>query len=89
MRLPIGSIDPPDRIPAHHDFTGAGDGRAVFIADITDHPRVSSDALHLIGIISGQKLNASVVDSQPNLDLYELAGFLVGTEPLFRCDRLD
>src|SRR5262249_35254580 len=42
----------------------------------------SSYALNFVGISEGQELNISVVDAEPYLDLYELARFLVGAEPL-------
>ena len=82
MRLPVGAIHPPNCVPAHHDFSGARDLRAFFIADITNCARVSPYALNFVRIIRGQKLDASVVDGEPNLDLYQLTRVFVGTEPL-------
>jgi len=57
--------------------------RAFFIADITNYARVPPYALNFVRIIESQKLDAAVVDGEPNLDLYQLTRFLVGTEPLF------
>src|SRR5205809_7348271 len=97
MCLPIRAIDPPSSVPPYHDLSSTRDLRAVFIADITNHARVLTNALNFVRIVSGQKLNASVIDGEPNLDLYQLARFLVGTEPLsialygafqLRCHRL-
>jgi hypothetical protein len=82
MRLPVRSIDPPSGVPAHHDFSSTGDLGAFFIADIANYARVSPYALNFVRIIEGQKLDASVVDGEPNLDLYQLTRFFVGTEPL-------
>jgi hypothetical protein len=56
--------------------------RAFFIADITNYARVLPYALNFVQIIKGQKLDASAVDGEPNLDLYQLTRFLIGTEPL-------
>jgi hypothetical protein len=56
--------------------------RAFFIADITNYARVPPYALNVVRIIEGQKLDASVVDGEPNLDLYQFTRFLIGTEPL-------
>src|SRR6266850_3829376 len=83
MRLPIRTIDPPNCIPLHHDFSSTRDLRAFFIPGITNYARVPPYALNFVRIIEGQKLDASVVDGEPNLDLYQLTGFFVGTEPLF------
>ena len=49
--------------------------RAFFIADITNYARVPPYALNFVQIIKGQKLDASVVDGEPNLDLYQLTRF--------------
>ena len=56
--------------------------KAFFIADIANCARVPPYALNFVRIIEGQKLDASVVDGEPNLDLYQLTRFLIGTEPL-------
>jgi hypothetical protein len=56
--------------------------RAFFIADIANYARVPPDALDVVRIIEGQKLDASVVDGEPNLDHYQFTRFLIGTEPL-------
>src|SRR5882724_9947789 len=82
MSLPVRSIDPPSSVPTHHDLSSTRDVRAFFIADITNRARVPPYALNFVRIIEGQKLDASVVDGEPNLDLYQLTRFLVGTEPL-------
>ena len=70
MRLPVGSIDPPSGVLAHHDLGSTGDLRAFFIADIANRARVPPYALNFVRIIEGQKLDASVVDGEPNLDLF-------------------
>ena len=77
MRLPIRAIDPPDGIPAHHDFSGTGDRRSVFMADIANYPLIPADALNFVRIVRGQKLDTSIVDGEPNLDFYQLARFFV------------
>jgi hypothetical protein len=56
--------------------------RAFFIADITNYARVPPYALNFGRIIESQKLDASVVDGEPNLDLYQFTRFLIGTAPL-------
>ena len=38
--------------------------------------------LNFVRIIEAQKLDASVIDGEPNLHLYQLTRFFVGTEPL-------
>src|SRR4029077_4715787 len=88
MRLPVGAIHPPNCVPAHHDLSGTRDLRAFFIADITNCARVPPYALKFVRIIEGQKLDASVVDGEPNLDLYQLTRVFVGTEPLYCLKRL-
>ena len=72
MRLPVRTIDPPNCVPAHYDFSSTRYLRAFFIVDITDYARVPPYALNFVRIIGGQKLDASVVDGEPNLDLYQL-----------------
>ena len=56
--------------------------RAFFIADIINYAPVPPYALNFVRIIESQKLDACAVDGEPNLDLYQLTRFLVGTEPL-------
>jgi hypothetical protein len=75
-------IDPPNCVPVYHDFSSTKDVKAFFIADITNCARVPPYALNFVRIIRGQKLDESVVDGEPNLDLYQLTRFFVGTEPL-------
>ena len=82
MRLPVRSIDPPSGVSAHHDLGSTGDLRAFFIADIANRARVPPYALNFVRIIESQKLDASVIDGEPNLDLYQVTRFFVGTEPL-------
>jgi hypothetical protein len=48
---------------------------AIF-SDITNHARIPTYPLNFVGIIEGQKLDAAVVDGQPDLNLYQLARFL-------------
>ena len=57
--------------------------KAFFIADITNYARVPRMRLTLYESSGGQKLDESVVDGEPNPDLYQLTRFLIGTEPLF------
>src|SRR5678815_2543065 len=82
MRLPVRTIDPQNCVLAHHDLSGTRDLRAFFIADITNYARVPPYALNFVRIIEGQKLDASVGDGEPDLDLYQFTRFFVGTEPL-------
>src|SRR5206468_3548695 len=76
------SIDPPEGVSAHHDFSGTSDLRAFFIADIANYARIPANALNFVRIIEAQKLDAAVIDGKPNLHLYQLTRFFVGTEPL-------
>src|SRR6266498_117089 len=82
MSLPVRTIDPPNCGPVHHDFSSTRDVRTFFSADKTNCTRVPPYALNFVRIIEGQKLDASVVDGEPNLDLYQLTRFFIGTEPL-------
>ena len=83
MCFPIGQVYAPDRIPAHHDFSSTRNRWAVLIADITNYALVPAYALNFVRIIDGQKLDAAVVDGEPNLDFYQLARLPVRGEPLF------
>src|SRR5581483_2460238 len=80
--FPVGLVGSLEGVPAHHDFCGAGNWRAVYLAEVANHARVSADALYFVGILDAQKLDASVVDGEPDFQLYQLARFFVGTEPL-------
>ena len=76
MRLPVRTIHPPNCVPAHHDLSGTRNLTAFFIANITNCARVPPYALNFVQIIKSQKLDASAVDGEPNLNLYQLTRFL-------------
>src|SRR6185437_6449485 len=80
--FPIRAIDPPDGVSPHHDFSSPGERRAVLVSDIANDARVSAYALNFVRFIRAQKLDTTIVDREPYLDLYQLARSLIGAEPL-------
>ena len=81
VRFPVCSIDPQHGFATHDDFGSARNRWTVLVADKANHARLPANSLHFEGVFTCQKLDASVVYGEPNLDFNQLAGFAVGPEP--------
>jgi hypothetical protein len=81
VSFPVRAVDPQHGFAAHHDFGRARDRWTVLVADETNHARLPANPFHFVGILTRQKLDASVVYGEPNLDFNQLAGLAVGSEP--------
>ena len=77
MNLPVRMIDPPNCVPVLSRFQRYQGCEGLLYRRETNCARVPPYALNFVRIIRGQKLDASVVDGEPNL-----TRFFVGTEPL-------
>jgi hypothetical protein len=82
MDLPVGAIDTHDFVASGDDLGGAGDGGAVLASDVGDDVGIAADALDLVGIAGSQEFDLALVNAEPDVDLRQFSGFLVGAEPL-------
>jgi hypothetical protein len=64
------------------DLGSSSDCGAILTADVTDRPWVPEQPPNFVRVFASKKFNLSTVDYQPKLDLHQVAGLLVGAEPL-------
>jgi hypothetical protein len=82
MDFPVGAVDAHEFVASGDDLGGAWDGGAVLASDVGDDVGIAADALDLVGIAGSQEFDLALVNAEPDVDLLQLSGFLVGAEPL-------
>src|SRR4029077_17553401 len=80
--LPVGAIDAHDFDAGSDNLGGAWDRRPVLAADVADDARVPAHSFYFVGIAGSEEFDLALADGEPDADLFQFAGLLIGTEPL-------